>query len=352
MPHNQSIAMDFTRKLLRWYHQNGRNLPFRNTSNPYYIWLSEIILQQTRVNQGMDYYHRFVENYPTIQELAKAPEEDVLKLWQGLGYYSRARNLHYTAQYVVSNYGGKFPEEYSEILKLKGVGPYTAAAIASFAFKQPVATVDGNAFRLFARYFGIYDDIAKAKTRTLFQALGDEWIDKQNPDLFNHAVMDFGATVCKPQQPLCNDCVLQEGCFAYHNNEINNLPVKVKKIKIKHRYLHYLLIIDRKGDYYVNKRTTKGIWQGLYEFPLHESATDESIEQTIQQLCNTYQTKPSEWVLEKEELIHKLSHQTLHIYVWRLNRPQNLINQASYNTNAIKGLAFPIILWNEVVQNL
>lgn len=344
--------MNFTQKLLKWYHQNGRDLPFRNTKNPYYIWLSEIILQQTRVNQGMDYYHRFVDTYPTIQDLAKAPEEEVLKLWQGLGYYSRARNLHHTAQYIVQHFNGAFPRSYDEILKLRGIGPYTAAAIASFAFKQPVATIDGNAFRVFARYFGIYDDIAKAKTRTLFQALGDEWIDPKKPDQFNHALMDFGAIVCKPQQPLCNDCVLQDECFAYHKKETNNLPVKIKKNKITHRYLHYLLITDNQERYYIHKRTAKGIWQGLHEFPLYECPTEESLEQVVEHLCRLYQTQPADWTLEKQDLTHKLSHQTLHICVWRLKISQTLAPYASYDTDTIKTLAFPIVLWNEVVQNL
>src|SRR5690606_28087276 len=215
--------MDFTRQLLLWYQKNKRDLPWRNTTNPYYIWLSEIILQQTRIEQGLPYYLSFTENFPTLKDLATANEDAVLKLWQGLGYYSRARNLQFTTKTIYFDLNNTFPYHHHNSIKLKGIGPYTAAGIASFAYKEPVGVVDGNVFRVLSRFFGIFDDISLGRTRTVFQDLVNELISKEQPDLFNHAIMDFGATVCTPAQPKCNGCPLQNGCYAFQENAVAQL---------------------------------------------------------------------------------------------------------------------------------
>jgi A/G-specific adenine glycosylase len=235
-------VMNFSNKLVSWYQVNKRDLPWRNTANAYYIWLSEIILQQTRVAQGMPYYLSFVKAYPKIEDLANAPEDEVLKMWQGLGYYSRARNLHFTAKDIAANYGGKFPNDYQKILKLKGVGTYTAAAITSFAFDLPYAVVDGNVVRALSRIFGINTPFDTTIGKKQFKELTQELLIKENPSVYNQAIMEFGAMQCKPKSPDCSVCPMRDFCEAYNNNTIAELPVKSKKIKVKNRFLHFLMI--------------------------------------------------------------------------------------------------------------
>ncbi|MDQ3193350.1 MAG: A/G-specific adenine glycosylase [Bacteroidota bacterium] len=266
--------MDFTALLINWYLQNKRDLPWRNTKNPYFIWLSEIILQQTRVDQGLPYYLNFIVKYPTINELADAKEDNILKLWQGLGYYSRARNLHFTAKTIKNDLDGVFPNNYENLKKLKGVGDYTAAAIASFAFDLPYPVVDGNVFRFLSRVFSINTPIDSLKGKKEFLELASELIDKKQPALFNQAVMEFGATICLPKLPLCNSCPFSENCLALKNNSIGLLPFKNKKIKQKPRYFNYLYI-KYNNHIYMQKRTDNDIWQNLYEFPLIESVVRE-----------------------------------------------------------------------------
>jgi len=254
---------------LEWYPLNKRDLPWRNTSNPYIIWLSEIILQQTRVAQGLPYFERYLETYPTLEDLAVAPSEEVMRLWQGLGYYSRARNLHDCAKDLHYNNGGNFPENYAELLKLKGVGSYTAAAIASFAFEEPVAVVDGNVFRVLSRYFGIATDITSTRGKKEFEQLANRIIPQERPGEFNQAIMEFGALQCVPKNPDCENCPLKISCFAYHKSMVGELPVKAKKLKIRERYFQYYHIVC--GEYTVVKKRAEGdIWQGLYDFPLEE----------------------------------------------------------------------------------
>lgn len=260
----------FTNQLLKWYEREKRELPWRNTNDPYKIWLSEIILQQTRISQGLPYYTKFTNTYPTIKALANAPLEEVLRLWQGLGYYSRARNLHACAQQVVEDYNGHFPETYEELLKLKGIGKYTAAAIASFAFNKPNAVVDGNVFRVLSRYFGISDDISEPQTFKVFEEKGNTLIPKDNPANFNQAIMDFGAIQCKPKSPHCGLCPFSATCFAFNNGLISELPVKTKKVKVRKRYFDYLAL-EHEGTYLLKSRGPKDIWQGLYDFALLES---------------------------------------------------------------------------------
>ncbi len=260
----------FTKKLLDWFGKNHRPMPWKGEKNPYLIWLSEIILQQTRVAQGLPYFERFKAAYPTIVDLANAPEDEILKLWEGLGYYSRARNLHFTAKDIRDNHGGIFPVEYEDILKLKGVGTYTAAAIASFAYGLPYAVLDGNVFRVLSRYFGIKEPIDTTTGKKIFAKLSQELLAKKRPADYNQAIMDFGATQCVPANPNCKICPLVKSCTAQKEDLINQLPFKSKKLKRRSRFFHYL-IINYGNEIWIRKRTEKDIWQGLYEFPLLET---------------------------------------------------------------------------------
>jgi len=313
--------MDFTKEILVWYSSNKRDLPWRKTTSPYKIWLSEIILQQTRIDQGLSYYNKFVNHYPTINDLAKASEDQVLKDWQGLGYYSRARNLHATAKYITTELDGNFPDEYSKILKLKGVGPYTAAAIASFAFKEQKAVVDGNVYRVLSRFFAIETPIDSTKGKKEFEELANHLIDSKIPDLYNHAIMDFGATQCTPKQPKCFSCPLESICEAKNKGIIDLLPKKEKKVKVTDRYFHF--IVHKKSDLYLFvKRDDKGIWRNMYQFPLietHSKSTD-----------NIFDNMP-EYELAFETK-HILSHQRIHAKFWKTNNPhtKELKNKSTY----------------------
>lgn len=246
-------------------------MPWKGEKNPYRIWLSEVILQQTRVEQGWSYYEKFVETFPTIHDLAGAPEQKVFKLWEGLGYYSRCRNLIATAKRIDTEYKGVFPSTYEEILALKGIGPYTAAAISSFAFRLPHAVVDGNVTRVLARYFGDTTPIDTTAGKRIFTQLAGQLLDKEQPDLYNQAIMDFGATVCLPRSPLCTSCIQNAGCQAYQKGLTSQLPVKEKSIRRRSRWFYYF-IVEIPGDkVYIRKRIEKDIWEGLYEFVLWET---------------------------------------------------------------------------------
>lgn len=277
---NEELKKSFAATLLKWdRYQNKRQMPWKGEKDPYRIWISEIILQQTRVEQGLDYYKRFIKAFPTVQDLAKAPEAKVFKLWEGLGYYSRCRNLLASAKYIFRDLKGQFPDSYEDIKALKGVGPYTAAAIASFAYNLPYAVVDGNVFRVLARVFGIRIPIDSKQGNKSFTAIANELLDKKKPGKYNQAIMDFGATVCKPVAPLCSKCVFNKGCFANLNSQVAALPIKNKKLSIKKRWFYYL-VVKYEEQLAIHKRTDKDIWQGLYEFLLIE-ATKETIESTI-----------------------------------------------------------------------
>jgi A/G-specific adenine glycosylase len=266
-----------SQKLISWYKLNKRQLPWRDISDPYRIWLSEIILQQTQVVQGLNYYIKFTEHFPTVTDLANAPEDKVMRLWQGLGYYSRARNLHAAAKFIQTQHKGKFPATYDTIKELKGVGDYTAAAIASFAYDLPHAVLDGNVYRVLSRLFDLHTPINSSPGKKEFQVLADELLDPKKAALHNSAIMEFGALWCKPQNPKCETCVLQEHCMAFNNNTVLQLPVKDKKTKIRSRYFHYM-IFNYKDSVYIQKRTVKDIWQNLYEFYLLETDTPEPAE--------------------------------------------------------------------------
>lgn len=262
----------FSRSILAWFDQNHRPLPWKGEKDPYKIWLSEIILQQTRVEQGLPYYHKFIERYPNVRHLADAPEDEVLKLWEGLGYYARARNLHTTAKYIAGELDGKFPDTYQTIRKLKGIGDYTAAAIASFAYNLPYAALDGNVFRVLSRYFGIATPAGTAAAKNEFQLLARQLLDPARPGDFNQATMDFGATHCTPKQPRCSSCPLSTHCMAFRQGKVSEFPAKTKAPARKNRYFIYL-VADLKGDTLIQKRKKKDIWQDLYEFPSLEQET-------------------------------------------------------------------------------
>jgi len=344
--------MEFSNSLIHWYLQNKRNLPWRNTTNPYPIWLSEIMLQQTRVAQGLPYFLSFTDAFPTIFDLANADEEQVLKLWQGLGYYSRARNLHATAKQIAFELNGEFPPTYKELLKLKGVGEYTAAAIASFSYNEPVAVLDGNVFRVLSRYFNVHSDISLPKTKIEFQQLAQEVLDKKNPALFNQAIMEFGALQCVPKNPDCNSCVLNSSCAALQHKKVSELPVKSKKTKVTNRYLNYLILKDSDSNYIVQKREGKGIWENLYEFPVLETEIQLSENEIIEQVSKMqfYNEKPSEiLILQNEITLHKLSHQHLHIRFFELRFTSKLPDSKPFT--AIQKLPFPIVIHNFMVAN-
>ncbi len=260
-----------------WYKIHHRDLPWRHTQDPYLIWLSEIILQQTRVDQGLPYYHKFSGAFPTVQDLAGASQQEVLNLWQGLGYYSRGRNLHATAQQIVDDYNGVFPDSYEGLLKLKGVGPYTAAAIASFAYNQPHAVLDGNVFRVLSRYFGIDLAINSTEGKRVFEALADELLDGHHPALHNQAMMEFGALQCKPVSPNCAVCPVQASCMALLSNKVAQLPIKIKKVKVRKRYFVYQILANAQNELAFQRRDPKDIWEGLYEFPLIEFDNPETM---------------------------------------------------------------------------
>lgn len=262
--------MNFSAELIAWYEQNKRDLPWRNTTDAYIIWLSEIILQQTRVEQGMPYFYRFAERYPTVNDLAAASEDEVLRLWQGLGYYSRGRNMLKTAQLVRELYYGNFPTSYDQLIKLKGIGEYTAAAVSSFSANEARAVVDGNVYRVLARYFGIDEPINSPKGKKIFQQIADDVLDTRRPALHNQAMMEFGALLCKPRTPACTICPVRTGCTAFKAKTVQLLPVKLKKTKIRRRYINYILIHDS-DKILMNRRDDSDIWANMYDLPMIET---------------------------------------------------------------------------------
>jgi A/G-specific adenine glycosylase len=304
--------MKMTNNLLLWYNSNARDLPWRQNPNPFYIYLSEIILQQTRIEQGLAYYHRFIERFPTITDLANAEQEEVLKLWQGLGYYSRARNLFKAAQIIRDSNRGTFPTTYKALLKLPGVGPYTAAAIASTAFGEVVPAVDGNVKRVVARFFSLTDSIDDTATTRQISTLLDQYISKKEPGNFNQAMMDLGALICKPRNPLCSECPIAEQCIAHKENRTSELPVRTKKTKVRSRFFYYFVVIQNNHTV-LNERTDKDIWQGLYEFPLLESEMQLTEEQVINYLKKHYlnDQKKVSTISFTAPVKHILSHQII-----------------------------------------
>lgn len=323
--------MNFTQTLTHWYSVNKRDLPWRQTKNPYYIWLSEIIMQQTQIKQGLPYYEAFVSNYPSVFDLANASEQAVLKDWQGLGYYSRARNLHTSAKYIANELDGVFPTTYSEIIKLKGVGDYTASAISSICFDETHAVVDGNVYRVLSRYFGVSTPINTTSGVKEFKALASTLLNLENPGDYNQAVMEFGATQCKPKNPYCSSCSLNDSCVALQQGQVNLLPVKLKKTKVTKKYFNFLVILSEDKKTIFEQRTSKGIWQNLYQFPLIESDSVIEEEAFKKQTTITTYLKGMDYnysLFNSKPIVHKLSHQHLYTTFW-------IIEVKSLKNNAI-----------------
>lgn len=338
----------FNSKIHSWYSFSKRDLPWRNTRNPYFIWLSEIILQQTRIDQGLSYYLRFIDEFPTISDLANASEDQILKLWQGLGYYSRARNLHFTAKYICLHFNGIFPDDYHSIRSLKGVGDYTAAAIASISFNLEYPAVDGNVYRVLSRFFGILEPIDTNSGKKKFSKLAEELIKGTDPGMHNQALMEFGALQCTPKNPDCKSCPLSESCFAFSEKKIGELPVKQNKTKQRDRFFNYLVLTDV-NHIWLRKRTGKDIWENLFEFPLIETTEETDIDQLTGQ--NDFQefVQTQQSVLEDISIwkIHILSHQRIHYRFIRIqlsgeiNMPRDLIR---VNKQDIFNFAVPKLL--------
>jgi A/G-specific adenine glycosylase len=329
----------FSKILINWYNKHKRALPWREGRDPYRIWLSEILLQQTRVAQGLPYYHRFLEAFPDIKALAMASEKEVLRLWQGLGYYSRARNLHFTAKNIVSAYNAQMPGSYQELLKLKGVGKYTAAAIASFAYNEKVAVVDGNVYRVLSRVFGLKEDISSPSGQKAFQILANELLPDNDSSTYNQAIMEFGALHCTPQKPLCESCPVAFMCYAYVKNEQSVLPVKLKKTAKTNRYLHYL-VIKSKNKYLLRERTGKDIWQGLYEFPLAEENSLMEIGKLLKKIHGRM-AKNAVIKSESREYKHVLSHRNLFVKFWIIESDEiaeKLVNNEDFRFFSIKSI--------------
>ena len=321
-------------------------MPWKAIKDPYRIWLSEIILQQTRVEQGTHYYNKFIQHFSDIKQLAKAQETEVFKLWEGLGYYSRCKNLIATARYVADELKGKFPSQYDDILKLKGIGPYTAAAISSFAFNLPHAVVDGNVMRVLARYFGIKTPIDSTEGKKYFNALAQQLLDKKQPALYNQAIMDFGATVCKPQQPLCSECYLNKHCIAFKEEKVNSLPVKENRLIKKHRWLYYV-IAEYDDGFMIRKRTGKDIWQNLHEFILLEpgQAIDPGELMQSGEFTSLF-GKGFRLVTVSKSYKQQLTHQTIHaVFIHTVFKKKKILEgYKPASRSAIKKLAFPRLI--------
>jgi A/G-specific adenine glycosylase len=305
--------MNVSSVLRQWYAIQKRDLPWRKTGSPYLIWLSEIILQQTRVSQGLDYYLRFTSRYPRVEDMANAPLDDILKLWQGLGYYTRARNMHETAKFIVNNLKGVFPDSFEGLLKLKGIGKYTAAAIASISYKEPVAVVDGNVYRVLARYYGIHEPINTAQGRLVFEKRAAHILDRANPDIHNQAMMELGALVCIPRNPRCEACPLERECVARSGDIIGLLPLKADKKKQRNRYFNYIFL-HHGAQTWLSKRTGRDIWHSLYEFPLFETAVAVTREELYALPGWKDLLGASEFRIKgsPQKYKHLLTHQTLH----------------------------------------
>ena len=305
--------MDFIHDtLINWFAENRRDLPWRHNPTPYQVWLSEIILQQTRVNQGWDYYLRFVEKWPTVNDLANATEEEVLKMWQGLGYYSRARNLHQCAKQIVEQHGGQFPADFEKLKQLKGIGDYTAAAIASIAFDLPHAVVDGNVYRVLSRLFDIDTPININEGQTVFAKIADDLLNREQPGLHNQAMMEFGALQCTPKNPNCLLCPLQAQCLAFANQTVMQRPVKLQKLKVTTRYFNYL-VFRMEGNVYLHKRSGNDIWKNLYDFPCIESENPMTVEEVIasEKFQQLIENKSFTIIKTSPTFTHKLTHRTI-----------------------------------------
>jgi len=345
----------FTKRLLHWNLKfNKRLMPWKGEKDPYKIWLSEIILQQTRVEQGWDYYNRFIKTFPSIKKLAATPEQKIFKLWEGLGYYTRCKNLIATAKFIAQKRDGKFPETYPDILALKGVGPYTAAAIGSFAFNLPHAVIDGNVFRVLSRFFGINTPTDSTAGKLLFTELAQELLDKKQPGIYNQAIMDFGAIVCKPKNPLCAECPLKASCMALKLGKVNSLPVKIGKIIKKNRWLYYL-VVEQEDKIYVRKRGARDIWENLYDFILIESDKPLSLQQIKKNpVFKIFKAKNIvEIILHPKVYRQQLTHQTIQGQFIRIKIKDPIIinDYKAVTYNGLAKLPFPKFIAAWLAEN-
>ena len=345
----------FRRLLLAWYQAHQRCLPWRVTKDPYKIWLSEIILQQTRVVQGLPYYERFIAEYPSVTALASATEEEVLRLWQGLGYYSRARNLHHCAQTIVEQYNGVFPTSYKELLTLKGIGPYTAAAIAAVSFKEVVAAVDGNVYRVLARIFGLTYDIGTSQGRKQMHQFATLLVDPIQPDTYSQAIMDFGALQCTPAVPCCTTCVFNNYCIAFYTDSQKGLPIKTNKLNKRVRYFDYF-VLQYEGGIYMKKRLNSDIWKGMYDFYLVENTQRWMVDQIKDPLLLLVKKHRLPIITFAKEECHLLTHQKLFVKFHKIEVPTTFLEAANYlfnefslvwfNGPAVEMLPKPILIQN------
>ena len=302
------MSVSFSNKLINWYNHNKRDLPWRKTKDPYKIWVSEIILQQTRIEFGIKYYYKFIKRYPDVKKLANSKEMDLMKIWEGLGYYSRAINMLKTAKIVLNNFNGVFPLSYEELIQLPGIGDYTASAISSICNDELQVVVDGNVLRFLSRIHKIDLPIESIKTKKYFKKLGFKLIQDVKPGDFNQALMDYGSTICKPKKFDCNNCLFSSDCKAYNSNSVENYPVKKKKIKVKDRFLNYVVVVTNDNKTQIKKRDSSGIWKNLYEFPLIETKIETSAKQISKELDLNLKD-----LLFVKKINHRLSHQLLHI---------------------------------------
>ncbi len=336
----------FSQKVVEWYLENKRNLPWRATTDPYRVWISEIILQQTRVQQGLPYYQQFVKKFPSIRTLAQASEQEVLRAWQGLGYYTRARNLHRCARIIVSQFNGKFPQHYKDLMKLPGIGSYTAAAIASICFGEPEAVVDGNVFRVLARVFGIAHPVNTTAGKRAFTELANALLEKSQPALFNQAIMEFGALYCTPKNPVCSDCIFNKRCEANAENLQTNLPVKLKKKEVRKRYFHY--VVFRSGNnLFMKKRSANDIWNGLYDFYMLEGARPTSLHSLLSKensglaKLNKHSGLPS----YSPQYKHVLSHQVVFARFLIINTtPEKKYGLRKFSLKTVEKLPKPVLI--------
>lgn len=312
--------MNFTSTISNWYRNNKRDLPWRKTRQAYPIWVSEVILQQTRVNQGMDYYHRFLEAFPTVVDLANASEEQVLSIWKGLGYYSRARNMHATAKRVADEFDGNFPFDYERLILLKGIGPYTAAAISSICGNEPRPVVDGNVIRVFSRIFGIHEPAGSGQSHKKVYEKSLSFIDHNEPGNYNQAVMEFGALFCKPRQPLCDECVFKEDCYAFKTGRVSELPVPKTPVVQRERFFNYLVFSRDDGALLMQKRTGKDVWKKLWEFPLVETDKALSADIPSHPLAELMHEESGGKVIpEYSDTRHILTHQIIHARFFKMD---------------------------------
>ena len=339
----------FSTSLITWNNtKNTRQMPWKGEKDPYKIWISEIILQQTRVQQGINYYERFINEFPNVKSLATAPQKKIYKLWEGLGYYSRCKNLIETAKFINKNLKGKFPEEYEDILSLKGIGGYTASAIASFAYNKPYAVLDGNVFRVLSRFFGIEIPVNTSEGKKIYGQLSQRLLDIKNPSACNQAIMDFGAVLCKPLLPLCQECPLKKKCFAFLNNKTTFLPINNKKIKQTNRFFNYL-VIEHKKKFYINKRTQKDIWQNLYEFLLIETQIWQNKEDILAHPLFLSVNHNNKYIIKSEsgEIHQKLTHQYISGHFFHIDAKSPLKKSEKYflvSLEQLKLLPFPKLI--------